>query len=55
MEEMEFEHHQKILNLQNGDGTWAGHHCITGRVGGYQCGNPQPECRSCELAGAPFC
>jgi hypothetical protein len=23
---------QKILNLQNGDGTWAGHHCITGRV-----------------------
>jgi Squalene-hopene cyclase C-terminal domain/Prenyltransferase and squalene oxidase repeat len=23
---------QKILNLQNNDGTWAGHHCITGRV-----------------------
>ena len=23
---------QKILSLQNGDGTWAGHHCITGRV-----------------------
>ena len=23
---------QKILGLQNGDGTWAGHHCITGRV-----------------------
>jgi hypothetical protein len=23
---------QKILNLQNSDGTWAGHHCITGRV-----------------------
>ena len=23
---------QKILALQNGDGTWAGHHCITGRV-----------------------
>jgi hypothetical protein len=23
---------QKILNLQNADGTWAGHHCITGRV-----------------------
>jgi len=22
----------KILNMQNGDGTWAGHHCITGRV-----------------------
>jgi hypothetical protein len=22
----------KILNLQNSDGTWAGHHCITGRV-----------------------
>jgi len=22
----------KILNLQNNDGTWAGHHCITGRV-----------------------
>src|SRR5262249_58860078 len=23
---------QKILKLQNTDGTWAGHHCITGRV-----------------------
>ena len=23
---------QKILNLQNSDGAWAGHHCITGRV-----------------------
>jgi hypothetical protein len=23
---------QKILDLQNTDGTWAGHHCITGRV-----------------------
>jgi hypothetical protein len=23
---------QKIVGLQNGDGTWAGHHCITGRV-----------------------
>jgi hypothetical protein len=23
---------QKILGLQNGDGTWVGHHCITGRV-----------------------
>jgi hypothetical protein len=23
---------QKILGLQNGDGAWAGHHCITGRV-----------------------
>jgi hypothetical protein len=23
---------QKILGLQNADGTWAGHHCITGRV-----------------------
>jgi hypothetical protein len=23
---------QKIVALQNGDGTWAGHHCITGRV-----------------------
>jgi hypothetical protein len=23
---------QKILDLQNSDGTWAGHHCITGRV-----------------------
>jgi hypothetical protein len=23
---------QKILALQNADGTWAGHHCITGRV-----------------------
>ena len=23
---------QKIVNLQNNDGTWAGHHCITGRV-----------------------
>jgi hypothetical protein len=23
---------QKILSLQNSDGTWAGHHCITGRV-----------------------
>lgn len=22
---------EKILNLQNSDGTWAGHHCITGR------------------------
>jgi hypothetical protein len=22
----------KILKLQNNDGTWAGHHCITGRV-----------------------
>lgn len=22
----------KILSLQNSDGTWAGHHCITGRV-----------------------
>lgn len=23
---------RKILGLQNSDGTWAGHHCITGRV-----------------------
>jgi len=23
---------QKIVNLQNSDGTWSGHHCITGRV-----------------------
>lgn len=23
---------QKILGLQNNDGSWAGHHCITGRV-----------------------
>lgn len=23
---------RKILQLQNADGTWAGHHCITGRV-----------------------
>jgi Squalene-hopene cyclase C-terminal domain len=23
---------KKILSLQNSDGTWAGHHCITGRV-----------------------
>jgi len=23
---------KKILDLQNSDGTWAGHHCITGRV-----------------------
>ena len=23
---------EKILNLQNNDGTWSGHHCITGRV-----------------------
>jgi hypothetical protein len=23
---------QKVLGLQNSDGTWAGHHCITGRV-----------------------
>ena len=23
---------QKIVRLQNNDGTWAGHHCITGRV-----------------------
>ncbi|MEP7274091.1 MAG: hypothetical protein ABI882_21515 [Acidobacteriota bacterium] len=23
---------EKILQLQNNDGTWAGHHCITGRV-----------------------
>jgi hypothetical protein len=23
---------QKIMKLQNADGTWAGHHCITGRV-----------------------
>ncbi len=22
----------KVLKLQNEDGTWAGHHCITGRV-----------------------
>jgi hypothetical protein len=22
----------KILKMQNDDGTWAGHHCITGRV-----------------------
>jgi len=22
----------RILKLQNDDGTWAGHHCITGRV-----------------------
>lgn len=22
----------KLVKLQNGDGTWAGHHCITGRV-----------------------
>jgi hypothetical protein len=22
----------RILKLQNEDGTWAGHHCITGRV-----------------------
>lgn len=23
---------QKVVGLQNNDGTWAGHHCITGRV-----------------------
>jgi hypothetical protein len=23
---------EKILQMQNADGTWAGHHCITGRV-----------------------
>ena len=23
---------KKILNLQNSDGTWSGHHCITGHV-----------------------
>ena len=23
---------EKIMSLQNSDGTWAGHHCITGRV-----------------------
>jgi hypothetical protein len=23
---------RKIVALQNNDGTWAGHHCITGRV-----------------------
>jgi hypothetical protein len=23
---------RRILSLQNGDGSWAGHHCITGRV-----------------------
>lgn len=23
---------EKILDLQNSDGTWAGHHCITGRI-----------------------
>jgi hypothetical protein len=23
---------RKIVNLQNNDGSWAGHHCITGRV-----------------------
>jgi len=23
---------QKLVSLQNNDGTWAGHHCITGRV-----------------------
>ena len=22
----------KILKMQNNDGTWAGHHCITGRT-----------------------
>jgi len=22
----------KVINLQNDDGTWSGHHCITGRV-----------------------
>jgi len=22
----------KLIQLQNADGTWAGHHCITGRV-----------------------
>jgi hypothetical protein len=22
----------RLISLQNGDGTWAGHHCITGRV-----------------------
>ena len=22
----------KVLKMQNNDGTWAGHHCITGRV-----------------------
>jgi hypothetical protein len=22
----------KIVKMQNADGTWAGHHCITGRV-----------------------
>ena len=22
----------KILKMQNEDGTWSGHHCITGRV-----------------------
>ena len=23
---------EKIVKMQNQDGTWAGHHCITGRV-----------------------
>lgn len=23
---------ERLVKLQNGDGTWAGHHCITGRV-----------------------
>jgi len=27
-----FDTSKKILNLQNSDGTWSGHHCITGRV-----------------------
>jgi hypothetical protein len=22
----------RLLSMQNEDGTWAGHHCITGRV-----------------------
>ena len=22
----------RLLTMQNSDGTWAGHHCITGRV-----------------------
>ena len=32
MEEVALGNDTKIVRLQNNDGTWAGHHCITGRV-----------------------
>jgi len=27
-----YQTNDRIVKLQNADGTWAGHHCITGRV-----------------------